>query len=181
MNISYDEIRRIHRLEKASNKLVEVEEDFLDVLNDFMLEEKKRYLEGLRELSSSKARDFTNLKKMVEEIFLIREKKLLNKALLCSRTGEMSEDKIALHEKRTLEGLLEVLAGYKSYLNGIFEEPRSGREKTQETIAVTLIKDVPSFVGADMKEYGPFEKNMTVKLPFRVAGLLISRNLAEQE
>lgn len=181
MNISYDEIRRIHRLEKNTGKLVEVEDDFFDSLNDFMQLEKKHYLESLRELSGSRARDFVNLKRMVEEIFLIREKKLLNKALVFSRTGEMLEDKVALQEKKTLEGLLSVLSSHKSYLNGIFEEAKTGKQKELETIPVTLLKDVPSFVGTDMKEYGPFDKDARVELPFRIAGLLISRQLAKQE
>ena len=181
MNVSYDEIRRIHRLERNTNRLVEVEEDFFDSLNTFIQEEKRVYLEGLKELSGSKARDYSNLKKMVEEIFLIREKKLLGKALISSRTGELSEGKISLQEKKTLDEMLKVLSSHRSHLNSIFEEAKANSEKEAETIPIKMLKDVPSFVGADMKEYGPFEKNKTIELPFRIANLLIARSLAKQE
>ena len=41
MQITYDELRRIHRLEKNTSKLVEVDEDFIDSLEKFVEEEKK--------------------------------------------------------------------------------------------------------------------------------------------
>ena len=181
MNISYDEIRRIHRLEKNTGRLVEVQEDFFSSLHSFMQQEKTAYLEGLRNFSSSKARDYSNLKKMIEEIFLIREKKLLNKALIHSRTGELSEDKMALEEKKTLQELLSVLSTHRSFLNSVFSEEKTTTEKYFDTLTITLLKDVPSFIGGDMKEYGPFEKNKRVELPFKIASLLVARNLAKQE
>ena len=181
MNISYDEIRSIYRLERNTNKLVEVEDDFFDSLNSFVAEEKKHYLAGLRDLSASKARDFINLKKMVEEIFLIREKKLLNKALICSRTGEIEKDKLALQERKTLDELLKVLEVHHSFLGAVFGEEKPLARKNAELVPVMILKTLPSFVGSDMKEYGPFEDGMTVELPFKVAGLLVSRGLARQE
>ncbi len=181
MNVSYDEIRRIYRLEKNTGKLVEVEEDFFDSLNDFLEQEKASYLESLKELSSSRARDYINLKKIAEEIFLIRQKKLLNKALVCSRTGELSEEKMALQEKKILDEMLGVLSSHRACLQGVFEEEKADASSGRENVSVVLIKDVPSFVGADMKEYGPFEKDASVHLPFKIANLLISRNLAKQE
>lgn len=41
MKIDFDELRRIHRLEKNTTKLVEVDEDFIDSLEKFVDEEKK--------------------------------------------------------------------------------------------------------------------------------------------
>jgi DNA replication initiation complex subunit (GINS family) len=180
MNISYDEIRRIYRLEKNTNRLVEVEDDFFDSLNTFMVDEKQAYLEGLKNLSANKARDFSNLKKMVEEIMLVREKKLLNKALIASRTGELSVEKIALQEKKTVEELVKVLEDHRSYLDAVFESPEKSAGKSNAQIAINTRQAIPKFVGADLKEYGPFEKDKNVKLPFRVANLLISRELAQE-
>ncbi len=180
MIVSYDEIRRIYRLEKNTNKLVDVEDDFFDSLNEFMLEEKKRYLDGLRNLSSSKARDFSNLKKMVEEIFLIREKKLLNKALICSRTGELSEGRLANQEKKTLDAMLRVLESHRAFLGEVFSDGKSKEKEDLGNVNIVLLKDVPSFIGADMKEYGPFEKDSEIELPSKIANLLVSRKLARE-
>jgi DNA replication initiation complex subunit (GINS family) len=178
MKIDYDEVRRIHRLEKNNNSLVDVEEDFFDSLNVFMMDEKKQYLEGLKNLSTVKARDYTNLKKMVEEIFMVRERKLLNKALISSRTGELSESKIALQEKKTLEELLKSLNSHRDYLEEVFGEQKEKKARELSVIEIKIMKDLPSFVGVDMNEYGPVEKDNKVKLPFKVANLLISRELA---
>jgi len=61
MELSYDEIRRIHRLEKNSMKLVQVEQEFYNDLNAFLLAEKKTYLDSLKDFSSAKTRDFSRL------------------------------------------------------------------------------------------------------------------------
>src|SRR3989338_3030786 len=98
--VDYDEIRRIHRLEKSSTQLAELAENFYSELADFISAEKKRYLDSLKSLSSSKARDFTNLKRLVEEIFSLREKKMLNKALISLRTDEVLEQNLTLPEKK---------------------------------------------------------------------------------
>jgi len=180
MIVSYDEIRRIYRLEKNTNKLVDVDEDFFDSLNEFLVEEKKKYLEGLKNLSSSKARDFSNLKKMVEEIFLVREKKLLNKALICSRTGELSEGRIAKQERKTLDQMLKVLESHRAFLGAVFGEEKTRLSDEMATASIVALKEIPSFVGADMKEYGPFEKDAEIELPQKIANLLVSRKLARE-
>src|SRR3989344_7119397 len=100
MELSYDEIRRIHRMEKSTSKLVEVEQQFYNDLHEFMRTEKADYLDSLKDLSSTKSRDFSNLKKMVEEIFAMREKKILGRALIGSRTGDSDESHMAMQEKK---------------------------------------------------------------------------------
>ena len=65
MKLDYDELRKIYRLEKNNSKLAEVDEDFLDLLNDFFKAQKKDYLKSLNDLSSSRAKTFSNLKKII--------------------------------------------------------------------------------------------------------------------
>ncbi|HZX19840.1 MAG TPA: hypothetical protein VFF13_02400 [archaeon] len=181
MEFNYDEIRRIHRLEKNSSKLVQVELDFYNELSAFLNEEKKAYLESLKDLSSSKARDFSNLKKMVEEIFSLREKKVLNMALVASRTNEESEDNMASQEKKLYR---ETLASLKKH-NRILEEIFFGSSKSDSndrdlnSLSVEILSDISGFVGSDMNEYGPFEKGQVVKLPLKIAKLLSERRLAD--
>lgn len=53
-------------------------------------------------------------------------------------------------------------------------------EVTGETeTSLEVLQDIPSFVGADMKEYGAFSKGQLVQLPENVARVLIERNLAK--
>src|SRR3989344_6685678 len=179
MELSYDEIRRIHRLEKSQSKLVEVDNEFYSDLQEFIGIEKKEYLDSLKDLSSTKARDFTNLKKMVEEIFVMREKKILNKALVASRTGESSEEHMAVQEKKMFRELLAMLEKHSKLLSGVFVEAGGGpgAGKDLNTVSAEVLSEIPAFVGADMLEYGPFSKGEIVSLPSKIAKLLGAKKL----
>ena len=180
MDLSYDEIRRIHRLEKNTSKLVQVEPDFYSDLQEFVAKEKKEYLESLRDFSATKARDFANLKKMVEEIFSMRTKKLLSAALVASRTGESGDENLASQEKKMFDDTLAVLEKHAKLLGGVFSEKEgSAPERDLNTLSVEILSDIPEFVGTDMKEYGPFKKGNVVKLPVKIARLLSTQKLAE--
>ena len=178
MRIDYDELRRIHRLEKNTSKLVEVEDDFIDSLESFVEIEKKKYLASLKEFSASDAREFTNLKRIIEEIFLMREKKILNKALISSHTKEVDGEKMATQEKDTFKKLLKILEDHYSIYESLFGEKE---KRESELVRVSILKDVPTFVGTDMKEYGPFADGQVVELPAKVAKLFITRKIAEEK
>ncbi|MCR4335669.1 MAG: hypothetical protein NUV57_03980 [archaeon] len=181
MELSYDEIRRIHRLEKNSAKLVQVEQEFFNFLNEFIFKEKKEYLDSLKDFSSTKSRDFSNLKKMIEEIFALREKKLLNMALVASRTNVSDEDNMATQEKKLFNEILRALKKHNEILGDLFSDNGSTpqNKKDLNNLSVGILSDIPSFVGADMKEYGPFKKGSVEKLPVKIAKLLTERKLAE--
>ena len=179
MRLDYDEVRKIYRLEKNNSRLAEVEEDFLDSLKEFFEGQRKDYLQSLNDLSSTKAKSFSNLKKIIGEIFSIREKKLLNKALIASRTGDIENERMALQEKETLEELLAVLNRHQEILDGIFIG-KAKQARAGEKVSLKVMQDVPAFMGADMKEYGPFTRDKVVSLPEKIASLLVSRKLAEK-
>lgn len=180
MQLDYDQIRKIHRLEKNTSKLVEVEPDFYNQLNSFIRKEKKSYLSSLKDFSSTKARDFANLKKMVEEIFNIREKKILGMSLVASRTKEYPKPEMAIQENKIYREMLVLLEQHNRILEEIFSSEKKKRKvKDLNNIKVKILSEVPSFVGTDMKEYGPFKKSEVVVLPYKIARLLDSRKLAK--
>jgi len=186
MELSYDEIRRIHREEKNSSRLVKVDSDFYSALNDFMQGEKSAYLESLSDFSVSKTRNFTNLKKMVEEIFLMREKKILSRALIVSRTGETGSEGMASQEEEVFKKTVDLLKKHDAIVGEMFSNGNgrsSSKPKTEKTLSEVKLKildEIPSFVGGDMKEYGPFSKNQNISIPYKIAKLLISRKLAAE-
>jgi len=187
MKIDYDELRRIYRLEKNTSKPVELSEDFYNSLNEFAKEEKSKYLDSLKDLGNSRAKEFSNLKKMLEEFFSIRQKKLLNAALVALHTGEFSEDKMALQEKEMFRIVLASLQKHQALFDEIFsngngEQGFKEKEKQKQDlnfVQVKILKTVPSFVGANLKEYGPFAEHQATELPYKVAKLLISKGMAE--
>ncbi len=180
MELDYDKLRQIYRLEKNTSRLVDIDEDFYDSLTLFIQGEKKKYLASLKEFSPAKARTFANVKKIVEEIFSLREKKLLMRALLASRTGEESKERLAAQEKKTFKELLAVLNKHRDSLLQAFE-PGKGKLDELKPKDLKIIKEVPVFVGPDMKEYGPFAVDEAVSVPSKVADLLVTRKLAKEK
>lgn len=185
MKLDYDELRRIYRLEKNTSKLVELPEDFYNSLNEFVKEEKKSYLNSLKDLGSSKGKEFNNLKKMLEEFFGIRQKKLLNQALIVLHTEEIVDERLALQEKELFKAVINALQKHNALFEEIFANNVSGEEKKKASdlnfVSVKILKGVPAFVGSNLKEYGPFAENQTTSLPYKVAKLLIAKSLAELE
>ncbi|MFH0954666.1 MAG: hypothetical protein V1777_01010 [Candidatus Micrarchaeota archaeon] len=183
--LSYDEIRRIYRLEKNTSKLVELPEEFYNLLNDFVQEQKEKYIKNLKDFSIEEARDFANLKKMIEEIFVLRERKILNAALIASRSGDNPALQLATPEKKVFDSVVSMLEKQHGLLTDMFcasggsskKESKSGR--SLETVAVKILTEVPAFIGTDMNEYGPFSQNQQVELPFKVAKLFFDRKLGE--
>ena len=45
---------------------------------------------------------------------------------------------------------------------------------------IKLLKDVPQFVGTDLKNYGPFKAGELVELPDEIADILLIRQMAEE-
>ena len=183
MRLDYDQLRKIYRLEKNSSRLAEVDEDFFDSLQDFFDVQKKEYLHSLNDLSSSKAKSFSNLRKIVGEIFSMREKKLLNKALIASRTGEFENEQMALQEAETLKQLLAVLNKHQRLLDQIFKvqsKPSMAKAKPIGKVSLKVLQNVPAFMGADMREYGPFKMDERVDVSKKIGELLVSRKLAEK-
>lgn len=182
MRLDYDELRKIYRLEKNNSGLAEVDEDFFNSVQEFFEDQKKDYLRSLNDLQSSKAKSFTNLRKIISEIVNTREKKLLNMALIASRTGELEANQISMQETETLAQLMVVLNKHQQMLDKIFGTKPGNNASKQDKIgkiSLKIMQSVPAFMGADMKEYGPFEKEKKVAVPEKIASLLISRKLAE--
>ena len=44
---------------------------------------------------------------------------------------------------------------------------------------VKFLNDMPQFVGQDMKEYGPYDKEQIVEVPLSIADLLIKQGVVE--
>src|SRR3989338_8864650 len=182
MELSFDEVRRIHRLEKNTTKLVEVDLEFYSDLHEFLSKEKQDYLESLKDFSSIKARDFTNLKKKAEEFFALRTRKILGAALVASRTAEPDDSRMSSQEKKLYKEMLSLLGKHNKLLDGVFSDKDAKEsERDLNTLAVEVLSDIPEFVGTDMKEYGPFKKGQPARLPVKIARLLISKKLVEEK
>ncbi len=238
MAIDFEEMRRIYRLEKSTARLVDVPDDFFTLLHGLIDEERKKYFDSLKDLNTTRARDFGNLKKLVDEWFVVREKKLLNAVLMAARLEEMDAQHMSAEEKIMVDKVYAALMDHRAITkkvldaNGEFvaigipstpqtSSPLESRldtlkhtspenlssgddesvEKELETIPpsrstisasvssasvdtvsfpVKILSDIPSFVGTDLKEYGPYKPGEVVSLPEKIAQLFVSRKLGER-
>mgnify|MGYP001617286401 CR=1 FL=1 len=230
MVLDYEEVRRIHRLEKTTSRLVEVPDDFFYQLHDFIEEERKQYLHSLTDLNNNRAKEFSNIKKLVEEWFSIREKKLMNTVLIATRTNDANEEHMAVQEKKLFRTLFDSMMSHRVLMQHVLEangnfaqnfprdksleiksENNSNEIKSRVTLSresetiispnasaassasvsatvsalesmrIRILSDIPSFVGTDMKEYGPYKPQEKIELPTKIAQLFISRKLGELE
>jgi DNA replication initiation complex subunit (GINS family) len=175
------DVLAVYRQEKNSTKLVPLDEAFFDEACA-LLKEKSEALAQSKD--AAKAVELTNLKKALEGLVMLREKKLLNAALAASRSSKVAIENMTRSE----------LATFNAVLNALLENHKKAKEllgvtaskqlltATRESMLIKLraLKDIPEFVGPDMKKYGPYTTNVEFELPVKVAKLLLQKELAEK-
>ena len=151
---------------------------------------------------------FENIKKILKEFYERREKKIISMALDMSRmsmgalNSEIIDTSAMLKEEKELfDCLVEILNdNRKGILYNILEttmpsieckkeektetkeEVSTGSELKKEESAQKMIRflhSVPKFVGKDLEEYGPFEKEDIANLPAEIADVLIAKQRTE--
>jgi len=178
MKLSYEVIRKIHRLEKQSMKLVKLESDFFDSLKGFLEGEKDNIKQNEDIFDDSKIQRLYNIKNMLEDILYLRQKKIINKAIMKVKTDEDEVQNLLLPEKKMYEDIVKNLGNYQGYIKDIFSSKKP--KKNYNLIKVKMIKDVPKFIGTDMQEYGPYEPDEEVEINESISKLFISKGLAEK-
>lgn len=181
--MDFEELRRIYRQEKNTSQLTNVSDDFFLELKAFIAEKRKQYLESLKNGSLDSVQDISNIERMARSILQMREKKVVRGALHASFGGEQNLENLCKQEKILFENLLKAFNSHKKEIEKLFALPESKgkKQKGLNMLSLQIIQDVPAFVGANMKEYGPFKKGQLVRLPAKTAELLIARKLAVEQ
>lgn len=179
MKLSYEIIRKIHRLEKGSTKLVKLEDDFFDSLKIFLEEEKNAIKQNNDVFDDTKTQRLFNIKNMLEDILFLRQKKIINKAIIKIKTGEEELFDMQLPEQKMYKQITETLENYHGYIKSVFENKKA--KTNYNTIKIKLLQAVPKFIGTDMQEYGPYSIDDVVNVPESIAKLFINKNIAQEE
>ena len=202
VNITYETLFELLKREKDMTDLQKLDpsffNDFIDYLND-----KKNMLGKEDALFSGDEKkkvetQIDNAKRIIKGIYERREKKILNIALIKSRTKSNVIDTSAFleNEKKLFDEVVKVLDGFRSEVidNIIDGKQISGTtiEKTNETAnieksgtkkttkLVRFLHSVPKFVGKELEEYGPYKKEDTANLPSEIAQILLTKGRVEE-
>jgi len=126
----------------------------------------KKYLEDLARMengvpSKLKLAEAERAKRIINEIAILRKEKICKTAV----AGTLSDDMLFDDEI----GLFRPL-----------KEPEKVTDDSAKKILVRVLRDVPSFIGADLKTYGPYKTEDVVLLPAQNAEALIKRGIATE-
>ncbi|MBU3904803.1 MAG: hypothetical protein KJ906_01480 [Nanoarchaeota archaeon] len=185
--ITYETIRAVHRAEKDET-LQQLPENFYTSVKDWLSHK-------MSNKDTFSLLEAENTRKLLEDIINRREKKLVLSALRTIR-GELPPRNLTSSEQQFFDNMV---ASLKRFRETVKEEMMSlddiVEEKIEETKKVMsemtpeinvngkkmlkILSDVPSFVGTDMKKYGPFKEGDVVSLSEDIMNLLISRNVGE--
>jgi hypothetical protein len=125
-----------------------------------------RYLEDLGRMENGvvtrlKIAEAERVKSVLDEVSALRREKICRLISL----GKLPED---------------VLFGEEASLAKPQKEPERQKADGAKKILVRLLRDVPSFVGADLKTYGPLKSEDVVLLPAQNAESLVKRGIASE-
>ena len=116
VNITYETLFDMLRNEKNREELQKLDESFFEDLIQYIKDKKELLTQDKEsELFSGLEKEKTikqleNIKKLVRELYERREKKIVNMALISSRTGSILDDSALLKEEKVLfDSLIDVL------------------------------------------------------------------------
>jgi DNA replication initiation complex subunit (GINS family) len=208
VNITYETLFELLKREKDMTDLQKLESNFFNDFVDY-LNEKKEILgkdDSLFSYDEKKKveKQIDNAKRIIKEIYERREKKILNIALIKSRTKSNVIDTSSLldNEKRFFDEIVKVLNVFRNEVidniiggkqaskitmakeeinkKEITEKGDNDKNETKNTKLVRFLHAVPKFVGKELEEYGPFEEEDIANLPIEIADLLINKGRVEE-
>ncbi len=165
--LTYETLRRMMTDEKNSKKLLNLPENFF--------EEVKVYLENKAKFADTKEDvwELDSSRRTLEDLFEIREGKLIELALFHVRSG-INPGSLTREEKEFFDNIVNRIKEFQGRRREMFE---GKKEKMQ---AVAFLESLPQFVGVDMKNYGPFERGDMATIPEANAKLLVERGIVKQ-
>ncbi len=206
IKITYETIYELMHREKNRDELQKLASSFYIDLLDY-LREKYSLLEGIKrkcDIFSASQREnlelqLKNIRKVVKDLFEKRESKVITMALNKSRTNSNIVDTANLLNEEKLfyqvlvdhlllyrEGLLHSILNLnppvsltEKKIESLQETPKA-EQKAGDRKLVRFLQSVDRFVGDELEAYGPFEEDDTAYLPANLAGVLVSKEKAEE-
>jgi len=170
--ISFEYLRKVLNEEKKSQNLTKIPEDFYETVRMYIESKKKLAKERKDEI------ELRNIERIVENIFNLRERKIVNFAIMAARAG-VQPSNLTSEEKQFFQKILDVVKERRKILDSI-KSALEGEVKKEIDILVVFKQDFPAFVGIDGQTYGPFKKGDIARLPEENRKILVSKGVVEE-
>lgn len=203
IKITFDTLFSLLRVEKSREEIQELDKSFFDDVTQYLNEKKElltKETEGLNIFMDNErertVKQLSNIKRILNEIYERREKKIIEMALVQSRTksnlistAALLDTESGLYEKlvKLLDNfrdgvLYNVLEGKKTEVKQIQSDAEEQKEQTKEDKVkkIKFLSDTPKFVGENLEVYGPYEQEETAELPTEIADLLVLKGRAQE-
>jgi len=174
--ITYQEIYDLLRKEKYSETIQLLPQNFLKELAEY-LKEKKAIVSREQNLFSDTVKmtrkQLENSLSIIKEIIAIREKKVLNLAFTAALTGVTKRDTEHLfdYEKELFNVSVKQLEQNQQTTNKLLDGIHE--EKDLKNLFIRLKENVPSFLGVNGNELGPFNRGDVANMSKEIAQILI--------
>jgi len=169
--ITFEFIRKIQREEKSDPRLTKIPEDFYEKAKDYINQKRKLSEKKKDRIASLEVK---NAEMLLEDIYNRRENKLINQAIITTRT-DIPPKNVLEQEKEFFESLVNALRTQRGMiLNTLLK-----KDKEEKLVTVKFTEDIPEFVGIDLNKYGPYKKEEKAKIPKENAELLIKTKKAK--
>jgi DNA replication initiation complex subunit (GINS family) len=204
--LTYETLYELLRREKSREELQKLDETFFKDTLNYLREKQQAYDDNLtkNDIFSQSERDklhiqLANIKKILKDLYDIRERKIINMAVNKSRISANIVDTANLlaQEQAMFESLHSVLSQYRTgVLHRLLEQrepdilpivlplPEEKQpEPAQETPAnktIRFLGKVDQFVGKELEMYGPYEQDDEATIPAELADILISEGKAAE-
>ena len=206
MVVSYETLFELLRREKERDELQKLHSSFFDDVASFIVEKKnsldndQTQLGGFNEQGK---RELENLKRILSNLYEVREKKIVSMALDKSKTkssiidtslflkdeSKLFDEIVMLLDRSREMILVNVSNGQlpkeldvkeEAKHSNQAEEKKESEEKENRTKMVRFVHSVPKFVGKELEEYGPFEEEDVASLPAEISNVLVKKGRAEE-
>ncbi|MCS7093904.1 MAG: hypothetical protein RMJ18_01855 [Candidatus Aenigmarchaeota archaeon] len=169
--ISFEYLRKILNEEKNSSNLTKIPSNFYELVEE--------YIKGKMKLAKEKKDEIEirNIRRIVENIFSIRERKILNFAVMNARVG-VKVSNLTKEEEEFFNKVVALIKDRRKMIVEKMDEIIEGKKDLEKMIVFR--QDFPSFVGVDGKVYGPFKKGDIARLPKENMSLLVEKGVAEE-
>ncbi len=202
--ITYETLYDILRNEKNKAEIQKLPDNYLKDLINYLnkkqeileSQEKKKSIFTSTEVQKTR-KQIESIQKIMRELYERRETKIIQSALISSRTCIKSEEttSMLLEEQEFYKNIIKNLDHYREnilYRLSAGQTPaikidtskpkdlKTNEEPIKTALKLKMLCDIPKFVGMDMENYGPFNNNQIIEIPNKTANLLIKQKKAEE-